>query len=598
MKIIRKVEIKRFRSIGSTKIETAEINILSGKNNSGKSNVLRALNLFFNGKTGHDSPYSFERDYNVAYTGQATGTREIEITVHFEPTGEGALQNEFSISRVFNSGSISEPVYASTDPETQELLDRRHGDIRRQFTRYWNKIKYIYIPAVRDKFFVKSLFLNFEEVVKNTPGEDLDKKLGELADILSERSKGIGKDFSGFLGLPTSVTLSSEIKDTLANVDVQVYSGIQVKRRQKGKPEIQDVPVSIFSSGDGVLMSYLAYFLAHLSKKSPGLLYVWGFEEPENSLEYAKVQQLAQEFITVFSKTAQIFITTHSPAFIDIAEHDMCKLFRVFIRYHDASTETPNKHTSEVVEIPNLQQRLRALEKTMSKPDEYGVLEQELYLVEFSQAIEKRVAELIQQQANLQKERKEIEDKIMKAKRPIVYVEGPLDKQLIVKAAELLGKQDLIKRISLEYTSGDGGIKKIKKVRETALVGTLPVDILLMPDCDVDGDDCADKDKYHLRKIPRKNENPIPKGIENLFPEETIKKAIAAKTAFIDIDEPYSKTVRGVKKEMPGVFSINEDEKTNFCNWICENGNATDFAGFHVIFELIEKTLFTEKTGE
>ena len=62
MKIIDRIEIHRFRSIGDESIPTDEINIFSGLNNSGKSNILRALNLFFNFQTSYDSPHTFEKD--------------------------------------------------------------------------------------------------------------------------------------------------------------------------------------------------------------------------------------------------------------------------------------------------------------------------------------------------------------------------------------------------------------------------------------------------------------------------------------------------------------------------------------------------------
>jgi predicted ATP-dependent endonuclease of OLD family len=88
MKLIEKVEIHRFRSISDINIKTEEVTIFSGINNSGKSNVLRALNLFFNGRSNFDQEYNFSKDYNLAYTGQARGQRIIKIVLHFGPQAE------------------------------------------------------------------------------------------------------------------------------------------------------------------------------------------------------------------------------------------------------------------------------------------------------------------------------------------------------------------------------------------------------------------------------------------------------------------------------------------------------------------------------
>jgi predicted ATP-dependent endonuclease of OLD family len=42
---IRRIHIENYRSIGDLDIEFSSVNALVGANNSGKSNILRALNL-------------------------------------------------------------------------------------------------------------------------------------------------------------------------------------------------------------------------------------------------------------------------------------------------------------------------------------------------------------------------------------------------------------------------------------------------------------------------------------------------------------------------------------------------------------------------
>ena len=42
-----RIEIKNFRSIRNLSISPAEFSVFVGKNDCGKSNILRALNLFF-----------------------------------------------------------------------------------------------------------------------------------------------------------------------------------------------------------------------------------------------------------------------------------------------------------------------------------------------------------------------------------------------------------------------------------------------------------------------------------------------------------------------------------------------------------------------
>ena len=61
--IIRKISIRNFRSIASCRIDLSNMNVFSGCNDSGKSNLLKALNLFFNNKTDHDTEFDFNNDF-------------------------------------------------------------------------------------------------------------------------------------------------------------------------------------------------------------------------------------------------------------------------------------------------------------------------------------------------------------------------------------------------------------------------------------------------------------------------------------------------------------------------------------------------------
>jgi predicted ATPase len=80
---IQNVEISRFRSIRSSKLENLQdFSVLAGLNNSGKSNFLRALNLFFTGSPEPDTPFDLTRDY---YRGElsAKKRKNIRISIHF-----------------------------------------------------------------------------------------------------------------------------------------------------------------------------------------------------------------------------------------------------------------------------------------------------------------------------------------------------------------------------------------------------------------------------------------------------------------------------------------------------------------------------------
>jgi len=63
MRLIKKIEVRYLRSLYELNLDRAgDLNVVFGRNDSGKSNLLRAMNLFFNGKTEPYQPFDFALD--------------------------------------------------------------------------------------------------------------------------------------------------------------------------------------------------------------------------------------------------------------------------------------------------------------------------------------------------------------------------------------------------------------------------------------------------------------------------------------------------------------------------------------------------------
>ena len=177
------------------------------------------------------------------------------------------------------------------------------------------------------------------------------------------------------------------------------------------------------------------------------------------------------------------------------------------------------------------------------------------------------------------------------AQKPIVYVEGSTGQRYIHRAAQLLDKEDILERLEVEDGGGTGDLKKIWKAWLPDLV---PQKVVLL----FDGEEQLGPDeKGNLlrRTIPLQSNNPIQKGIENLFSKETLQRARQHKPAFIDIDPERTRTVRGEPQIIPEEWTVNSDEKTNLCDWLCENGTREDFQCFEVIFQLLNDLLGTPR---
>lgn len=186
--------------------------------------------------------------------------------------------------------------------------------------------------------------------------------------------------------------------------------------------------------------------------------------------------------------------------------------------------------------------------------------------------------------------RNELKKELERTLKPILLVEGDYDVRYLQKAAELLGKTQILEKIEIKDAGGFGNLDKVWKSYDNVLAETIPQKIILLYDCDIKRQE-TQKGKVLKRVIPSLAENPIVVGIENLFGSETIQKVERQFPKFIDTEEPSKRTIRGVTTITPVIKSVNRDEKGNMCSWLCENGSHGDFSNFSVIFEIIEKSI-------
>lgn len=197
MKIIEKIEIKHFRSFLGTPKEfelivdnIVDLNIFSGSNDSGKSNILRSLNLFFNKEVLSGLPFEFNRDFFIGK--KESGHRVIEISISFDLSKDDKrdkfLPEKFTISKYYDRDGFRNSVYSfrlkeidkpikvddrseknnhianlftpenATD-EQKEAAKKREWNYRVKFAGFLNKsVSFEYVPAIRDKNFFAQLF--------------------------------------------------------------------------------------------------------------------------------------------------------------------------------------------------------------------------------------------------------------------------------------------------------------------------------------------------------------------------------------------------------------------------------------------------------
>ena len=144
---LKKVRIRNFRSIVDETIHFDDFNIFVGLNDCGKSNVLKALNLFFNGETENGHPLDFLRDYcQHGKTGKGKA-KQIVIEV------------DLLVPDRFKESGIKTWKKVWRD---NELLYDNLNEIFKDYSKcvtLFRRIKFEYIPAVKSEEFFQDLLL-------------------------------------------------------------------------------------------------------------------------------------------------------------------------------------------------------------------------------------------------------------------------------------------------------------------------------------------------------------------------------------------------------------------------------------------------------
>lgn len=312
MVTIERVHIKNFRSLVDETIELSDCNFFVGKNDSGKSNVLKALNLFFNERTDFNTPYDFNSDYSKFAKRGAKQAKEITISL------------DILIPETFKeSGTKTWTKTWRADGLHSDNIESLFKSGSKGFT-LLNRIQYMYIPAVKSneyfKFLLSEVYLSMTKTANSALRElniKYSKQLQALTSDLSEQLKEV-------LRLNSSIQMPQDM-----NILFRDLTFLTSDEHVKG--------IDLNHRGDGIKARHIPSILRYMQqnieknkpKKSINYSFIWGFEEPENGVEYLSCFEMADELYS-YCKDCQMLITTHSPAFYMKNECADAKCFYVY----------------------------------------------------------------------------------------------------------------------------------------------------------------------------------------------------------------------------------------------------------------------------
>lgn len=556
---IKKINIVNFRSIKNETINLDQINVFYGLNDVGKSNVLKAMNLFFNGNISHNEEFDFDKDFCNFSTVASKKAKEIKIRITLSPPSSYKDNEDFVWEKTWRKGGLHKELFNPSPEDTKEKK------VSAKYT-WARKLKYRYVPAMKDNLYFSVLLRELYDILSESISENLLNASNKFVNVIKKSTKDMSDDLQEKLGFKSEINFPDNLGHLFSTLDFYT--------------EKNNNSISLRNRGDGIkirhIPSILYFFHVENNKlNDKGSIRtdtIWGYEEPENNLEGLAAFHKAEQFKGI-SKDVQVLLTTHSPAFYLLKEnHEQCKLLHAVQQEGNEGTKYYERQSISHDPISS-------------------------YDKEFLALIAPFVKEYLKQIEETNSELDKLKNQIKDSQKDIVFVEGQYDIDYINKAASFLDKEDVLRKIELKDAEGFGNLDKIWKAFDNRLPIAIKHKILLLYDCDIEKKDAENGNVIKV-VIPREDNNEIKIGIENLIPNSTLLKIEEANPKFIDIEEKRERKIRGNKEIIPRSKSVNKNEKRNLCNWMCENGNFDDFKGFERIFEIIEQKLFKNNSSE
>jgi predicted ATP-dependent endonuclease of OLD family len=394
-RLIEKIRIQNFRSLQDLTLELLPLNVFVGQNDQGKSNVLRALNRFFNVDYGQGYASAWDEDFSMLPKVGKRKARQIEITLWIRPP------------ETFRSDKLVVWRKAWRRDEKQAIEDWYHDDRsafgpRSKISAFLRSIRFDYVPAIRGTDYFARLLSDVHDMLERTVEEQIRKGSRDFTGVINANVKELTKEIRARLDLETEIQLPQNLRELFARLDFRSKTPIGT--------------MSLQQRGDGLKAQHIPLilkWLAHQSNKlsapgKPKTVTLWGYEEPENSLELTRCLSLAQQFLDS-SAEIQTFITTHSPAFYAVKENEASQRMRLF----------------GVSKAPDGLSRIGVV-----KSDQMEMLDNDLGLAPH---LASRVRELHLELEQVNARIKQLPDH----SKPTIFCEGPSDRDLLSEAVAL-----------------------------------------------------------------------------------------------------------------------------------------------------------------
>lgn len=322
--------VTNYRSIiGTHRIPIGDIAVLLGKNNEGKSNILRALAIAMKmltnhgakersvrfGSSGDRDRFLWSRDFPISLQGRKSGLDSrfrLEFALDEDEVNEfrGAIKSNLNgiLPIEIKIGKTNEhAIHVPKKGPGGNALSSKSAKIAQYIAA---KIEFNYIPAVRTEE-------HAEEVVQEMLAHELARletdpsyvaALQSIADLQEPILQRIGDSIKQSL---------NEFLPSISKVYVQVPPAARRSAlRSQCRVEIDDGTRTLLEyKGDGV-KSLAVLGLLRAKRRSLGAASIIAIEEPESHLHPGAIHSLREAILNLVPEN-QVVLTTHCPLFAD-----------------------------------------------------------------------------------------------------------------------------------------------------------------------------------------------------------------------------------------------------------------------------------------
>lgn len=315
--IIKKIYIKNFRSIVEETIECESMNIFVGKNDVGKSNVLKALDLFFNYESKR---FNFKDNFSLYHKTAPKKAKEIIIELSITIPESFSEHGDITWTKIWREDGLV----------TNEWNKKFKAYSRAKS--FLSKISYEYIPAVKSEQYFQNLLVKLYNALLNSVDSKIQKANDAYSAVLQTITTNLSTDIKSSLNLDSYLRMPTNMDELFKDLLFQTkHSNGEVPLKFRGDGiQARHIPV---------ILKFIANKLVNdIPKRSVHGAIIWGFEEPENGVELSACYELAQQLNT-YSSEIQMFLTTHSPAIYSLKKEEKANLYNVILenntsKYH------------------------------------------------------------------------------------------------------------------------------------------------------------------------------------------------------------------------------------------------------------------------